>query len=190
MDTVKIILEKIPYSDKTNVILNCKDITAKYAYDFFHLHGEDNRILVHDTITKELYNLISNWHTKIFENFFSSFKSDYTTSAKVICYRDAVELSPYSIVGIFPIVPIEKFSGENLDNIEVIIEFIFDRLFVEQEYKPPIIKYRDLICDNCGKHYNESEPGCCDEEPDYYNTSIPRVFCSEKCKMHYYGWDD
>lgn len=40
------------------------------------------------------------------------------------------------------------------------------------------------------KHYNESEPGCCDEEPDYYNTSIPRVFCSEKCKMHYYGWDD
>lgn len=199
MDTVKLVLERIPYSDnKTKVILNCKDITAKYPNDSFH--GEDNRIIIHDTITMELFTQLSNWYLQIFQDFLNSVKSDYTTSAKVICYRDEVKVNSYTVVGLFPSEPmmvlyedlndlgekLAKFNRDELENLEVTLEFTFDKLFLEQEYKSPIIKYRDLICDNCGKHYNESEPECCDEEPDYYNTSLPRVFCSEKCKLQYY----
>lgn len=203
MNTVKLVLERIPYSDKTNVVLNCKDITAKYAYDFFNLHGEDNRIIIQDIITKELSDIFSNWHIQIFKNFGSSFKSDFTTSAKVICYRNGVKVNSYTVVGLFPSEPmmilsedlndlgekLSKFNRDKLENLDITLEFTFDRLFLEQEPKQPVIEYRDLICDNCGKHYNESEPGCCDEEPDYYNTSLSRVFCSEKCKLQYYGWE-
>ena len=190
MNTVKIELERIPYSDKTNVVINCKDITAKYAYDFFNLHGEDNRIIIQDIITRELSDIFSNWHIQIFKNFGSSFKSDFTTSAKVICYRDGVELNSYNVVGVYPTVPVEILSEEESDKINVVLELTFDRLFLDNEQKEPIIKYRDLVCDNCGKHYNESEPVCCDEEPDYYNTFLAKEFCSKKCKNQYYGLDD
>ena len=190
MDTVKLVLERIPYSDITNVELNCKDITAKYAYDFFNLHGENNRIIIQDIITKELSDIFSNWHIQIFKNFGSSFKSDFTTSAKVICYRDGVELNYYNVVGVYPTVPIEKLSEEESDKVNVILEFTFDRLSLEHGQKEPVIKYRDLVCDNCGKHYNESEPGCCDEEPDYYNTFLAKEFCSKECKNKYYGFED